>query len=128
MRFAWSPEDCGFRIESRLRLGEEPWSVHAVGRLSKPVLPQAEPAPMRLGRAAVWITGEEHYTFTATLGFDYGPAFAPVQRVGIEGDSAVVDLAAIVPIPGILDECLLNPALLDGCLQGVFAILRQRLV
>jgi acyl transferase domain-containing protein/NAD(P)-dependent dehydrogenase (short-subunit alcohol dehydrogenase family) len=127
IRFSWSPEDCGLRIESRRRMGEEPWSVHAIGRLSKPVLPRSEPAPLRLGAEAAWIARSEHYAFTEALGFDYGPTFVVVQRVQVDGNSAIVELAAADPSPDILDECQLNPALLDGCLQGIFAILRRRL-
>ena len=127
VRFTWLPEDCGFRIDSRLRLHDDPWSVHAVGRLSKPVLPAVGPAPLQVGPATAWLEGSEHYAFTAALGFDYGPAFALVQRVGVDGDKAVVELAVNDPGPDVLGECLLNPALVDGCLQGVFAILRHRL-
>ncbi len=113
----------GFEIMSRPRLSDEPWTVHAAGRIgagesaaSARDAPPAESMPCTLDGPAL-------YALAGGLGLAYGPAFQVVGRVEIGRDAAVVRFA-----PGVQDGgFLLPPPLTDGALQGLLALAAGKL-
>ncbi len=112
----------GFEIMSRARLSDEPWTVHATGRLgagetAAPArdAPPAEASPRILDGAAL-------YALASGLGLAYGPAFQVVRQVEIGRGTAMV---RFVPgfVPGAHDPAfLVPPPLMDGALQGLLAL------
>jgi len=113
----------GFEIMSRSRLSDEPWTVHAAGRIgagesAAPArdAPPADSMPRTLGGPAL-------YALAGGLGLAYGPAFQIVQQVEIGRDTAVVRFAPGAPDGGFL----LPPALMDGALQGLLALAAGKL-
>ena len=122
VRSVVSAEDGDFELLSRLRLTEEPLTLHAVARL---VAAGDLPPPPRLddpAAAASAIDGATLYRLAGRFGLDYGPRFRTVRRVDRLADGTVlVDLdASVVGAAG--DDYLVHPALLDGALQGLLAL------
>ena len=118
-------EDGQLQISSRNRLGEEPWSVHAVGRVARgsSYIPEVPPA----GAISRTVEAEALYAVASKLGLAYGPNFQTVRRVGIvDENEATIELDTAVG-SAIGDEFILNPALFDGTLQGFFALLVDRM-
>ncbi len=113
-------EDGMLRLESRRRLTESAWTLHALGEV-RPVAPTAlglSFAPV----AGPALEGDALRARAAALGLHYGPAFAAVENVEAVDDRALVRLAlpeAAPPDAGFI----LHPARLDGALQGLFALL-----
>ncbi len=123
LRLHHDPEEGSIRIESRAYLSGDPWTVNAVGRLAAaagrlPALPRnlaANGAGQACAPAAL-------YDFAGRLGIDYGPAFQPVEEIAVAGSSGWATLAIPEAAPGA-GPFRLHPVLLDGCLQGVFAVM-----
>ncbi|HEY1794715.1 MAG TPA: SDR family NAD(P)-dependent oxidoreductase [Stellaceae bacterium] len=118
-------EDGEWEVSSRPRLSEEAATVHAVGRAvtgaegagTLPALPHR--SPNRIVDAAAL------YRLAAGLGLDYGPGFQTVSRIAVlASDEAVVDLEPASVTPP-LDLYLIHPALLDGALQGLLALIAE---
>lgn len=109
-------------LESRLRLAETAWTLHARGRLGE-AGEAALPVTAALALAAPdEMTGPEITALAARLGLDYGPAFRPLVSVATEGGQALLRLA----LPGAAppDEGFhLHPVRLDGALQGLIGLL-----
>ncbi|WP_338929022.1 polyketide synthase dehydratase domain-containing protein [Roseomonas mucosa] len=75
-------------LESRLRLAETAWTLHARGRLGE-AGEAALPVTAALALAAPdEMTGPEITALAARLGLDYGPAFRPLVSVATEGGRA----------------------------------------
>ncbi len=119
-----------FTLESRRRLSDEPWLLHAQGQLAAlPRLPAAPDAPPADGEP---IEGAAITAAAARLGLDYGPAFRPVQRVVLAGPQAGGEHAALaaaratlaLPAEAPADAgFLLHPVRLDGAMQGIIGLL-----
>ncbi|HVH77550.1 MAG TPA: SDR family NAD(P)-dependent oxidoreductase [Stellaceae bacterium] len=126
LRMLVGSEDGDFELASRPRLSPEPLTVHAVGRVSsandaRPTLrlPSLAPNRRRLDAAMLYRLAEES-------GFHYGPQFRTVERVEIGGPEEAVAYLDPTPIDDALDRYLLHPALLDGALQALMALLADR--
>ena len=116
-------EDGDWDLASRPRLSSEPFTVHAVGRISaasdaRPVLRWADCAPG--GRR---IDAESLYRLAQRAGLDYGPRFRTVDHVEVTANDAAIVHLDPAPIGEPLDAYLLHPALLDGALQGLLGLL-----
>ncbi|HEX3861584.1 MAG TPA: SDR family NAD(P)-dependent oxidoreductase [Stellaceae bacterium] len=119
-------EDGDWELTSRPRLSDEPPTLHAVARLMtagdhQPMPPAAELKPARgeVGAAAL-------YRLAKQLGLDYGPQFRTVKRIELlDSGEAMVHLDPSV-IDAPLDDYLIHPALLDGALQGLLALIAER--
>jgi len=121
VRLSLAP-DGGVRLESRRRLSDEAWSLHARGRVaSLPRLPACPPPSVTEGRA---MGGADLVALAARAGLDYGPAFRPVQSLvlGEDGRSATVALQRPEAAPDD-DGFVVHPVRLDGALQGLIGLL-----
>ena len=122
LRTAFVSDDGDWELASWPRLSNEPMTTHAVGRiaatgdgLARPHWAEATPIDR--------IDGESLYRLARDAGLDYGSRFRTVGHVEVLGsDRAVVELDSTV-IDQPLDAYLLHPALLDGALQGLLALL-----
>jgi phthiocerol/phenolphthiocerol synthesis type-I polyketide synthase C len=116
-------DDGDWDLASRPRLSSEPFTVHAVGRISaasdaRPVLRWADCAPG--GRC---IDAEALYRLAQRAGLDYGPRFRTVDHVEVFANDAAIVHFDPAPIGEPLDAYLLHPVLLDGALQGLLGLL-----
>ncbi len=126
IRSVLSGEDGDWELSSRPRLADEPLTVHAVARVA--IAGEYQPAPL-FGEAAA-STGEVDaatlYQLAAQLGLDYGRQFRTVRHIELMGDhEALAHLDASV-IGEPLDPYLIHPALMDGALQGLLALIAGR--
>ena len=112
-------EDRRVSLESRARLSDEGWSLHAVARVGEAAGAAAAPPPPATVTAR--LDGEAVYAAARRLGLDYGPAFQTVESVEITGaDAARVHLRADRPTAS---GQVLSTELLDGAFQGFLALL-----
>jgi acyl transferase domain-containing protein/acyl carrier protein len=116
-------EDGQLRIATRSRLSEEPWGLHAVARVAQGSA--HVPAAFPEASIARTVDAAALYATASRLGLDYGPHFQTVQRVEIIDDHEAVVALAAADSTGA-GEYLIDPALLDGALQGLFALLVNR--
>ncbi|HEY2538163.1 MAG TPA: SDR family NAD(P)-dependent oxidoreductase, partial [Stellaceae bacterium] len=124
MRMALTSEEGDWELLSRPRLSSEPLNLHAVGRIAAANCGLAD---MRSGdtTAIDRVDVGTLYRLAARMGLHYGARFRTVERVDVFGpDRAVVHLDPVA-IGEPLSEYLLHPALLDGALQGLLALLAK---
>jgi phthiocerol/phenolphthiocerol synthesis type-I polyketide synthase C len=116
-------EDGDWELSSRPRLADEPLTLHAVARLATAGDHQVAPlfAENRPTRGEV--DAETLYRLAAQLGLNYGRQFRTVTRIELlASDEAVAHLDASV-IDEPLDRYLIHPALVDGALQALLALI-----
>ncbi|MBV8738196.1 MAG: acyltransferase domain-containing protein [Alphaproteobacteria bacterium] len=122
LRMALTSEDGDWELVSRPRLSSEEMTLHAVGRiaaghhgLGHRQLPEAD--------ASHSVDRDSLYRIAARMGLEYGTRFRTIDCVKIlSPDRAVVHLDP-TNIGEPLEAYLLHPALLDGALQGLLALL-----
>ncbi|WP_372616769.1 SDR family NAD(P)-dependent oxidoreductase [Falsiroseomonas sp.] len=118
--------DGAFRLESRRRLAEEGWTLHALGEV-RPATPAALGLPATAPPGAETLAGAEIRARAAALGLTYGPAFAAVESVQAEDAKVLVRLSLPEAAPADAGF-LLHPSRLDGALQGLFALIDPALM
>jgi acyl transferase domain-containing protein/acyl carrier protein len=107
-------------IASRARLSDESWASHASGRVPAPDAAPPPAWPDFAPRDAV--SAGTLYRIATRLGLDYGKNFRAVSSVETrEREARVAFRDGAAPIP----DCLLDPARLDGALQGFLALLAE---
>ncbi|HEX6442119.1 MAG TPA: SDR family NAD(P)-dependent oxidoreductase, partial [Stellaceae bacterium] len=116
-------EDGDWELSSRTRLADEPLTLHAVARLVTAGEVEAEPA--RKGRSAPRseIDGASLYQLAAKLGLDYGARFRTVERIELVSDREAFAHLDPSAVGEPLESYLIHPALLDGALQGLVALI-----
>ncbi len=121
LRFAADGEG-GFTLEARPRLAEDDFALCARARLA--ALPRLPAAPACALTKVRKVPGAEVLAFAARHGLDYGPAFQSLELVEVDG-AAGVALARLRLPEAAPDHAgfMLHPALLDGALQGLFALM-----
>ena len=115
--------DGGWQVASRKRLADEAMTVHATARLAAAAPDRLLPDFDGMGGRRV-VTGAALYRRAGRLGLDYGESFRTVDKIVLTGaDRATVVLAPSTPTAS---DSLIAPALLDGALQGLLALLDDR--
>ena len=112
----------GFTLETRPRLTEDDFALCARARFAAlPRLPaQAENTFAKTRQ----VPGAEVVAFAARHGLDYGPAFQSLQQVEVDDGAGAAQ--AWLSLPDAAPDHAgfrLHPALLDGALQGLFALM-----
>jgi acyl transferase domain-containing protein/NADPH:quinone reductase-like Zn-dependent oxidoreductase/acyl carrier protein/short-subunit dehydrogenase len=113
--------DGHWQLASRPRLSPEPTQAHATCRIipglgERPILPVIQPA------GAQEIDAATVYARARTLHLDYGPAFRTVLRVHrLSAMQGAAELRASDP-DRLSAGYLLDPAVLDGALQALLAL------
>ncbi len=116
-------EEGDWELASRVRLSNEPFTVHAVGRLG------AETDTRRTLRLSVSgptrrrIDQQTLYDLARLAGLDYGPQFRTVSLIEITGPDAAVAHLDLSPLAEDVEPYLVHPALLDGALQALIGLL-----
>ena len=119
-------EDGDWELSSRPRLVDEPLTLHAVARLaaageSQPAPLFSEPPPVQGAIDAATL-----YSLAGRLELDYGPQFRTVTHIDLLGDDEALAYLDASPVAEPLDRYLVHPALLDGALQGLLALIANR--
>ncbi|MBV8334015.1 MAG: polyketide synthase dehydratase domain-containing protein, partial [Alphaproteobacteria bacterium] len=113
-----------WELASRLRLSNEPLTLHASGRLSSRNNKRCELFSSTIGAPPrKQIEADRLYGFARLTGINYGPRFRTVKRIEITGSHNALAHLEALPAGGALDTYLLNPALLDGALQALLGLL-----
>lgn len=124
IRFFLNTRDGSFQIRSRQRLSDDPWALHAAGRIFEPtgVLPEVsiELAQQEL----VDVLPEHHYKMTEALGLNYGPAFQGLSAIRVHGDMLEADVSLPLGLLDSFEHYHSHPALLDLCYQSLVDILQ----
>jgi acyl transferase domain-containing protein/acyl carrier protein len=114
-----------FELASRARLSDEPWTVHAIGRVAACESAAAiAPTPIAPTEPSSSITADALYAATSRMGLEYGDEFRTVGGLAVtRGGDVTVTL-----VPTTLDRgaYLIDPTLLDGSLQGLVVLAGQR--
>ena len=112
----------GFTLEARPRLAGEAPTLCARARFAP--LPRLPNPPAFEVVQPRHVPGSEVIAFAARHGLDYGPAFQSLQTVAGDAGGSAAMARLILPeaAPGH-EGFLLHPALLDGALQGLFALM-----
>jgi NADPH:quinone reductase-like Zn-dependent oxidoreductase/NADP-dependent 3-hydroxy acid dehydrogenase YdfG/acyl carrier protein len=114
----------GVRIFGRVA-DADGWTLHATARVHVRVASQPDELPpldVVRGRCAVEVDGDAHDARMRRLGADFGPGFRVVRRLWRGTGEALAEVA--LP-PGLANDAggyHLHPALLDGCLQPIVAL------
>ncbi|MFX4228210.1 MAG: beta-ketoacyl synthase N-terminal-like domain-containing protein [Porticoccaceae bacterium] len=131
VRFELSESSGHFIVKSRLRLTDDAWTEHVVGRvLHHSSTPQKSSVPaidLSIKPEGNNLPGEQHYEIAAQLGLKYGPCFQGIEQVWINGDSAI---ASVVTPDGIRDrfeQHVLHPSYLDSCFQVLVGLMANQL-
>ncbi|HEX2151044.1 MAG TPA: type I polyketide synthase, partial [Stellaceae bacterium] len=120
-------EDGDWELTSRPRLADDPPTLHAVARLvtASDFVPPPLFGPDVPSRAEV--DAASLYSLAARLGLDYGERFRTVRRIELLGPGDTTGEATAQLDPSVIDEPLapyiIHPALLDGALQGLLALI-----
>ena len=120
VRLRVSADTADFQITSRPRLSEDPWTVHAAGRLAADEgggvsLPTPVLSGERMDPATL-------YALAGKMGLAYGPAFQVVTGVAAESTTRADVTLALPPGTAPPDGLLLPPTLLDGAFQGLVGL------
>jgi phthiocerol/phenolphthiocerol synthesis type-I polyketide synthase C len=126
VRCALDARDGQVSIRSREQLKQDPWTLHAVGRVLR------EPGPMRLkvmlGELPTRVpdfTGHSHNLLSVAAGLSYGPTYRAVDYGWIEAGAALAVLSLPAAVGAELDSHHLHPALLDCTFQLIIELLRD---
>jgi len=111
-----------FTLQTRPRLAEDEPTLCARARLA--ALPRLPDAPAFDLTDTRQVPGSEVIAFAARHGLDYGPAFQSLHVVekNQSGSAALARLILPETAPDHADF-MLHPTLLDGALQGLFALM-----
>ncbi|WP_431282984.1 type I polyketide synthase [Humitalea sp. 24SJ18S-53] len=122
-------QDGGFRIESRRRMSDDAWTLHARGRVaasSGAAVPPAVDWPAALAEGKP-LSGARLRDRAQRLGLSYGPAFAAVVSVRAEPGAGRADVTLRLPDTAPPAGFLLHPSLLDGAFQGLLGLVAMDL-
>jgi acyl transferase domain-containing protein/acyl carrier protein len=126
LRSVETSEDGDWELSSRPRLSDEPPTLHAVARLVTPG--ECQPAPLfaaaKPGRDQV--DAALLYRIAAQLGLDYGPQFRAVTGIELLGANEALARFDASVIREALEPYVIHPALLDGALQALLALIADR--
>jgi len=122
VRFNLLPDDGTFKISSRDRLSEDPWTLNVVGRLmgSTARKPAATVDINNIKATSQHsIARTDHYQLTAAVGLDYGVGFQGIEHVWVNTDTqqATAQLRIDDSIRIDFEQYILHPSLLDAGFQ-----------
>jgi len=120
IRLELHPKDGSFKISSRDRLSDNPWTENVVGRLlgeTHKKVPQAIALKPLISNAENIISAAGHYKLTESVGLSYGKTFQGVQKVWVSSLSALAKLKIPNEIKQDFSKYQLHPAMLDAGFQ-----------
>lgn len=122
LRFELHARDGSFQIKSRQRLSEDPWTLHAAGRILQPGAASLQPRIPALTDGES-VAREDHYRLASALGLDYGPTFQGLSEARVANDVLEATIQWPQGVAG--EDYLLHPAVLDLCYQSLVDFFRH---
>ncbi|HYU12149.1 MAG TPA: polyketide synthase dehydratase domain-containing protein, partial [Stellaceae bacterium] len=116
-------EDSEWELSSRPRLSDEPLTLHAVARLVTAAEGSCAAPLAQCGPPQRVVDGDALYRLAARLGLDYGSRFRTVTKIEVLGPQEALAHLDPTAIGEPLDAYLIHPALLDGALQALLALI-----
>jgi acyl transferase domain-containing protein/NADPH:quinone reductase-like Zn-dependent oxidoreductase len=104
------------------------WTLHAAARFTTAAetgpadAPALEAVRARCGRA---VDADAHYAGLQRRGADFGPSFRVVRRLWVGSGEALAEVALRPELADDAGDYHVHPALLDGCLQAVVAVMGE---
>jgi phthiocerol/phenolphthiocerol synthesis type-I polyketide synthase C len=129
LRFELSESSGHFVIKSRLRLTDDAWTEHVVGRVlhhSSEPKESAHAIELSKNPEGNILTGDQHYQIAAKLGLKYGPCFQGIKQVWISGNSAVASVITPEGISDRFEQHVLHPCYLDSCFQVLVGLISNQ--
>ncbi|WP_322042154.1 SDR family NAD(P)-dependent oxidoreductase [Paraburkholderia sp. J67] len=128
-RFMIDPQTASFKIETRPRMSEEPWTLNVTGRLLAGG-PGASGASLAMLEAFERQPAQDAatlYASAAQIGLTYGATFRWVSALRVDGDAdaALAELAVPAALAETLGDYVLHPAAMDSGFHALFAILAR---
>ena len=115
-------EDSDWELASRARLSNEPFTVHAVGRLGAETDARRTLRFSASGPTSRRIDAQTLYELARLAGLDYGARFRTVSLIEITGPETAVAHLDPSPVAADVEPYLVHPALLDGALQALIGL------
>jgi acyl transferase domain-containing protein/NADPH:quinone reductase-like Zn-dependent oxidoreductase/NADP-dependent 3-hydroxy acid dehydrogenase YdfG/acyl carrier protein len=113
-------------IKSHEYLKQEPWILHASGRiLGEASGRKLERILGELPMRRADFTGASHHLLTTAAGLNYGPGFRAIEQGWVDADCALAVLVAPADTRPEHVEHHLDPALLDCTFQLIIQLLRD---
>ncbi len=108
--------------------GRQPGGRHWVRHASAVLAPAAVSVPVLdldaiRARCATEQEGSSFYESVREHGFDYGPAFQPIDRLWIGDGEALGKFGPDALAPSAADDLILDPVALDGCFQMLLPLI-----
>lgn len=116
-------EEGDWELASRARMSNEPFTVHAVGRLGAETDTRRTLRFSDGGLTRRRIDQRTLYDLARLAGLDYGPRFRTVSLIEITGPETAVAHLDPSPVAEDVEPYLVHPALLDGALQALIGVL-----
>jgi NADPH:quinone reductase-like Zn-dependent oxidoreductase/NAD(P)-dependent dehydrogenase (short-subunit alcohol dehydrogenase family)/acyl carrier protein len=116
-------EEGDWELASRVRLSDEPFTVHAVGRLGAETDTRRTLFFSNSGPVRRRIDEQTLYDLARLAGLDYGARFRTVSLIEITGPETAVAHLDPSPVAEDIEPYLVHPALLDGALQALIGLL-----
>ncbi|TMJ68872.1 MAG: SDR family NAD(P)-dependent oxidoreductase, partial [Alphaproteobacteria bacterium] len=116
-------EEGDWELASRVRLSDEPFTVHAVGRLGAETDTRRTLCFSDCGAIRRRIDEQTLYELARLAGLDYGARFRTVSLIEITGPDTAVAHLDPSPVAEDVGPYLVHPALLDGALQALIGVL-----
>ncbi len=130
IRLELQPKDGSFKISSRDRLTDNPWTENVVGRLlgeTHKKVPQAISLKPLMSNAETIISAAGHYKLTESVGLSYGETFQGVNKVWVSSLSALAKLKIPDEIKQDFSQYQLHPAMLDAGFQVLVDIFAKEI-
>ena len=126
VRVSIDPADGGFTVRARERGGDEPWNIHAVGRLLRePSQHALDENQLTLPVRSPDFDAASHQALTLAAGLRYGPAFSAILHGWVNRRTAIAIFEVPASIEAEVAQTYLHPALLDCAFQLIIQLLRE---
>ncbi|MBF8268848.1 MAG: hypothetical protein HW386_557 [Gammaproteobacteria bacterium] len=123
IQFLLRTEDLNFLIQSRTRLSDQAWNIHAVGKLVNHVAPIKQIAfdfKQFKTDADYGFSKEEIYKLAAQMGLQYGEYFQGADEVWVSQDVLVSRFDRRISQQQHESNYVLGPAILDAAFHTLF--------
>ncbi len=124
----YNPDTKGYKVYSRYREDDTPWTLHASGRMLKETVSRKIPVvdfEAIRKRCPQELVAKELYQTLTDRGLHYGPWFQGIKTIYKGGTEVLVRLEGDESLMVNADNYLLHPTILDSGFQSMVAIVGE---
>ena len=123
-----NPADGSFWIKARDKFSDDPWALHASGRIlgESGFASTAARASVDIPTREPDFTGKEHCALVHAVGLEYGPGFEAIECGWIAPKMVWARLRVPDAVKPELASYILHPSLLDSAFQLVVHLLQDQ--